>query len=300
MLINIFNGIMMALADSVPGVSGGTIAFILGFYDKFIDNLHEFFEGKMGKRWDSFKYLFNLGLGWIFGLLLSIFFLSELFQREIYFMSSVFLGLTLMSLPFLIQSEKKILRENKKDFYFIFIGIILVVFLVYFRGKSRLIGDFDLINPNIFDYIYLFLAGAFAISAMVLPGISGSSILLIAGVYIPVVEALGEIMRFNFNFEKIFPIIVMSLGIIFGIFMSIRIIRKKMRKNREKMIYLILGMIVGSLFAIIMGPTTVGKNLPLNLDNFSLSGFIIGIFILFVLEVIRIIRIKKEKKTWES
>ncbi|WP_062551807.1 DUF368 domain-containing protein [Peptoniphilus phoceensis] len=298
MLINIFNGMVMALADSVPGVSGGTIAFILGFYDKFIDNLHEFFEGKMGKRWDSFKYLFNLGLGWIFGLLLSIFFLSELFQREIYFMSSVFLGLTLMSLPFLIQSEKKILRENKKDFYFIFIGIIIVVFLVYFKEKSRLIGDFDLINPNMFDYIYLFFAGAFAISAMVLPGISGSSILLIAGVYIPIVEAFGEVMRFNF--EKILPIIVMSLGIIFGIFMSIRIIREKMRKNRDKMIYLILGMIVGSLFAIIMGPTTVGKNLPLNFDNFSLSGFIIGIFILFVLEVIRIIRIKKEKKTWEN
>lgn len=212
-------------------------------------------------------------------------------------MSSVFLGLTLMSLPFLIQSEKKILRENKEDFYFIFIGIILVVFLVYFRGKSRLIGDFDLINPNIFDYIYLFVAGAFAISAMVLPGISGSSILLIAGVYIPIVEALGELMRFNF--EKIFPIIVMSFGIIFGIFMSIRIIREKMRKNRDKMIYLILGMIVGSLFAIIMGPTTVGKNLSLNLDNFSLSGFIIGIFILFVLELIRILRIKKEKKTLE-
>lgn len=298
MLINIFNGMVMALADSVPGVSGGTIAFILGFYDKFIDNLHEFFEGKMGKRWDSFKYLFNLGLGWVFGLLLSIFFLSELFQKEIYFMSSVFLGLTLMSLPFLIQSEKKILRENKEDFYFIFIGIILVVFLVYFRGKSRLIGDFDLINPNIFDYIYLFVAGAFAISAMVLPGISGSSILLIAGVYIPIVEALGEVMRFNF--EKILPILVMSLGIIFGIFMSIRIIREKMRKNRDKMIYLILGMIVGSLFAIIMGPTTVGKNLPLNLDNFSLSGFIIGIFILFVLELIRILRIKKEKKTLEN
>lgn len=297
MLINIFHGMMMAIADSVPGVSGGTIAFILGFYDKFIDSLHEFFEGEMGKRWDSFKYLFNLGLGWVFGLLLSIFFLSELFQKEIYFMSSVFLGLTLMSLPFLIQSEKKILRENKEDFYFIFIGIILVVFLVYFRGKSRLIGDFDLINPNIFDYIYLFVAGAFAISAMVLPGISGSSILLIAGVYIPIVEALGEVMRFNF--EKILPIFVMSLGIIFGIFMSIRIIREKMRKNRDKMIYLILGMIAGSLFAIIMGPRTVGKNLPLNLDNFSLSGFIIGIFILFVLELIRILRLKKEKKTLE-
>ena len=78
---------------------------------------------------------------------------------------------------------------------------------------------------------------------MVLPGISGSSILLIAGVYIPVVEALGEVMRFNF--DKLMPLIVMTLGVLFGIFMSIRIIRQRMRNNRGKMMYLILGMIIG-------------------------------------------------------
>ena len=82
MLLNIFNGIMMALADSVPGVSGGTIAFILGFYDKFIDNLHEFFGGQGEKRKEAFKYLLNLGLGWLFGLLLSIFSCQNFFKRK--------------------------------------------------------------------------------------------------------------------------------------------------------------------------------------------------------------------------
>ena len=57
MLVNIFHGMIMALADSVPGVSGGTIAFILGFYDKFIEVLHEFFEGKKGERmWWPHKF----------------------------------------------------------------------------------------------------------------------------------------------------------------------------------------------------------------------------------------------------
>lgn len=295
MLINFFHGMVMAIADSVPGVSGGTLAFILGFYDKFIDRLHEFFGGQGENRKEAFKYLFNLGLGWLFGLLLSIFFLSELFQREIYFMTSVFLGLTLMSLPFLIASEINILRDNKEDFYFIFLGLIIVVLLVTFRGNSKFIGDFDLVNPNVFDYIYLFLAGGIAISAMVLPGISGSSILLIAGVYIPVVEALGEVMRFNF--DKLMPLVVMALGVFFGIFMSIRIIRERLRKNRDKMMYLILGMIIGSLYAIVMGPTTLGGNPPLNLYNFSIPGFFLGILILFILEIIRILRLKEEKKT---
>ena len=298
MLVNIFHGMTMALADSVPGVSGGTIAFILGFYDKFIEALHEFFEGEKKERNSAFFYLLKLGRGWVFGLFLSIFFLSELFQSEIYFMSSVFLGLTIMSLPFLIKDEKKILRENKNNFYFIFIGVIIVVLLVYFKGKSKFIGNFDLINPNIFEYFYLFLSGAVAISAMVLPGISGSSILLIAGVYIPVVEAVGEVLRFNF--EKILPLIVMSLGILFGIFMSIRIIRDKMRKSRDKMLYLILGMIVGSLYAIVMGPTTVGGNLPLSRDTFSLLGFVVGIGILFILEIIKMMTDVKKNKTVEN
>ena len=292
MLIDIFHGMIMALADSVPGVSGGTIAFILGFYDKFIEALHLFFEVEKNKRKPAFFYLLKLGLGWVFGLLLSIFFLSELFQSEIYFMSSVFLGLTTMSLPFVINSEREILRDHKEDFYFIFIGILVVALLVYFRGKSRLIGNFDLIEPNIFEYFYLFLAGALAISVMVLPGISGSSILLIAGVYIPVVEAVGEVLRFNF--EKTLPLFVMSLGILFGIFMSIRVIRNRMRRTRDKMIYLIIGMMVGSLYAIVMGPTTIGGNLPLSLETFSPLGFFIGIIILFILEIIKI-RTEKNK-----
>lgn len=296
MLVNIFQGMIMALADSVPGVSGGTIAFILGFYDKFIEALHEFFEGEKGERKPAFFYLSKLGLGWVFGLLLSIFFLSELFQSEIYFMSSVFLGLTTMSLPFVINNEREILKKHKNNFYFIFIGIIIVALLVYFRGKSKLIGNFDLINPNIFEYFYLFIAGAVAISVMVLPGISGSSILLIAGVYIPVVEAVGEVLRFNF--EKILPLFVMSLGILFGIFMSIRIIRDRMRKSRDKMLYLIIGMIVGSLYAIIMGPTTIGGNLPLSLETFSPLGFFIGIVILFILEIIKIMT--EKNKTVEN
>ena len=296
MLVNIFHGMIMALADSVPGVSGGTIAFILGFYDKFIEALHEFFEGEKGERKPAFFYLLKLGLGWVFGLLLSIFFLSELFQSEIYFMSSVFLGLTTMSLPFVINNDREILKKHKNNFYFIFIGIIIVALLVYFRGKSKLIGNFDLINPNIFEYFYLFIAGAVAISVMVLPGISGSSILLIAGVYIPVVEAVGEVLRFNF--EKILPLFVMSLGILFGFFMSIRIIRDRMRKSRDKMLYLIIGMIIGSLYAIVMGPTTIGGNLPLSLETFSPLGFFIGIVILFILEIIKIMT--EKNKTVEN
>lgn len=293
MILNIFNGLCMAIADSVPGVSGGTIAFILGFYDKFIDALHYFFEKRGTKRRIAFKYLFNLGIGWVIGLLLSIFFLSNLFQQKIYLMSSIFLGLTISSLPFVLKDERETLRENKNDAYLIIIGVVAVIGLVLFR-ENELIRAFDLNNPSVWELIYLFISGAVAISAMVLPGISGSSILLIAGVYIPVVEALGEIMRFNF--DKILSVFVLGIGVIFGVFVSINLIRDKMRNHRSKMLYLIIGMIIGSLFAIIMGPTTLSPYIePLNINNFRIDGFIGGIFILFVLEMIKNLAISRKR-----
>ena len=63
MIINFFNGFLMALADSVPGVSGGTVAFILGFYDKFIESLDDLFRGNIEKKKKALVYLIKIGIG---------------------------------------------------------------------------------------------------------------------------------------------------------------------------------------------------------------------------------------------
>ncbi|MFQ6841399.1 MAG: undecaprenyl phosphate translocase family protein, partial [Agathobaculum sp.] len=68
MLVNLFHGFCMALADSVPGVSGGTIAFILGFYDRFLNALHDLFSSTAAERKAALCYLVKLGLGWVVGM----------------------------------------------------------------------------------------------------------------------------------------------------------------------------------------------------------------------------------------
>ena len=68
LLINAFNGFCMSLADSVPGVSGGTVAFILGFYDKFVTSLDNLITGKKEEKIKAIKYLVKLGIGWIIGM----------------------------------------------------------------------------------------------------------------------------------------------------------------------------------------------------------------------------------------
>ena len=100
MIWQIFHGFCMALADSVPGVSGGTVAYILGFYERFISALDDLFSGSMRERRDALLYLIKLGLGWVIGMVASMLVLSKLFESNIYFLTSVFLGLTCAALPF--------------------------------------------------------------------------------------------------------------------------------------------------------------------------------------------------------
>ena len=75
-------GFCMALADSVPGVSGGTVAFIMGFYDQFIGSIHDLVFGKMKEKKLAFGYLAKLGVGWVLGMVLAILALSVLFENH--------------------------------------------------------------------------------------------------------------------------------------------------------------------------------------------------------------------------
>ena len=83
LLINFIRGFCMALADSVPGVSGGTIAFLLGFYDRFIGSLDDLFHGKGPARVAALSFLVKLAFGWIVGFGLSAAALTSFFDSHI-------------------------------------------------------------------------------------------------------------------------------------------------------------------------------------------------------------------------
>ena len=103
----------MALADSIPGVSGGTIAFILGFYDEFVNSLHNFISGNKSQRINALRFLSKIGVGWITGFILSVIFITSIFEKNIYEISSLFLGFIIASIPLIIKSERRTLSERK-------------------------------------------------------------------------------------------------------------------------------------------------------------------------------------------
>ena len=231
MLVKMFHGFCMALADSVPGVSGGTVAFILGFYEKFIDALHGLFGKDNGARKAAVLYLAKLGVGWCLGLCLSVVALNDLFQTKTYFLSSLFLGLTAAAFPFILRTEWWALK-----------------------GKGRYL-------PYTAPTLYA-LRRLLALDLAVLPGL-----------------------------------FALALGVLVGVGVSIRWIRAALRRNRAKMLYFILGLMAGSLYAIVMGPTTLSPpQQALHLETFHLGGFVLGVGILIGLERLKLLIARREAR----
>ena len=276
----------MALADSVPGVSGGTVAYVLGFYEKFINSIRTLLSADgLGIKKESFLYLCNLGVGWVIGMGLSVIALSALFEKNIYMMSSVFIGLTAAAIPFIIRSEKEWLRGRYVNLFWTVLGAVVVIALTLFRGQNLHAGQVDLMETTPSLMIYLVISGAVAITAMVLPGISGSTILLIMGAYLPVITGLRELSRGNL---AVLPgIACVACGIVTGMAGAVRIIRAAFRHVRTQVVYLIIGLLIGSFVAIAYGPTTLGTGKDaLSFDTLNISGVVIGVLILCVLEAL--------------
>lgn len=285
MVLTAFHGFCMALADSVPGVSGGTIAFILGFYDRFLDALHQLFGTDKDARRAAVRYLLQLGLGWGVGMVASVAALAELFASQVYFMSSLFLGLTLASFPFVIRAERRVLQGQARSCPFALFGLLLVVLLTLLRTNAAGVA-IRFADAPVWMLGYIFVSGAVAITAMVLPGISGSTLLLIAGVYLPAIGAIKAFLGLDLS---VMPgLIALGLGVIAGIGLSIHAIRAALRKYRSQMDWLILGLMAGSLYAIVMGPAGLdAPQPPVSLQSFDWLGFILGICLLLGLEALR-------------
>lgn len=282
----------MSLADSVPGVSGGTIAFIMGFYDKFINSLEGIIYGDKNTKKESLKFLIKIGIGWAFGMVLAALVLANLFEDKIYIISSLFLGFIIFAIPLIIKQEKDALKGKYLNLIFTIIGIIVVVLISYFN-PSTTDSSVDITNINLGLIIYIMISGMVAISAMVLPGISGSTLLLIFGLYIPIMTGIKETLHFNFAYLP--ALFFFGLGVIFGILLIIKLIKNALAKYRSQTIYLIIGLMLGSIYAIIMGPTTldIPKD-PMSLKTFNILFFIIGGLVILGLEKLKDI-IEKNK-----
>ncbi len=294
-IINFIRGFLMAVADSVPGVSGGTIAFILGFYDKFINSINNLISGTKEERIEAIKFLFKIGIGWVVGIVLSILFIASVFEENIYFISSLFIGLIIVAIPLIIKEEKSTLKGKYYNLIYSLLGIIIVFSITYFNpltsGGAGVSVSVD--NLEFLTIVLVFVAGMIAISAMVLPGISGSTILLILGLYAAIINSVKEVITFNFEYLPV--VIIFGLGILTGALLIIKVIKHVLDKYRSQTIYTIIGLMLGSLYAVVMGPQSL--EIPkdsLSLSSFSIIGFLIGGLLIVGLEQLKLYMLKQK------
>lgn len=290
-MFTVLGGFLMALADSVPGVSGGTIAFIMGFYDEFVGAVSNILKGTKEEKKKALLFLIKMGLGWGVGMISAVLVLSSLFEKNIYPISSMFLGFVLAAIPLVIIEEKKVLKEKIWALLFIPIGAAIVVGITLLNsGASAEGGAFTL---GIGSGIYLFICGAVAICAMVLPGISGSTLLLIFGLYMTVISSVKDVL--HLDLMPALPIcIIFGLGVIFGLVCFIGVLKKCLSRFRAQTIFLVIGLMLGSLYAIVRGPESLDNPMPaMTFGTFNIWFFLIGIAIIIGLELLKSVIAKK-------
>ena len=296
--MRMIQGFLMALADSVPGVSGGTVAFILGFYDKFIGSLNDLLGTSKEKRKEAIIFLIQLGIGWVVGMILAMLFITSVFERNIYEISSLFIGFIIFAIPVIIKQEKDCMKKRYVNLIFTLLGGIVVVLITYFSGSSLFPNGVDLSFGKFSPLTgaLIFVAGLIAISAMVLPGISGSTMLMIFGLYVPITMAIKDVL--HFKFEYVPALILFGFGIICGALSIVKLVKKVMERFRSQTVYCVLGLMIGSIYSICMGPTTLDVPEPaLGMKEFKVLFFFLGGVVIFALEAMKNQTEKKAAKS---
>ncbi|EOB8311003.1 DUF368 domain-containing protein [Staphylococcus aureus] len=265
--INILKGFAMGTSDLVPGVSGGTIALLLGIYNQFIASISGIFSRRF---WPSFTFLIPI----IIGMLLAMGSLSNLFN---YLLSQhhiptmfFFGGLIIGIVPYLLKISNYKTSFTTKHYMMVIAGIAILIVITLMNNSDKHTGETLTLSTGLI--IKYFIAGMCASSAMLLPGISGSFMLLVFGVYGTVMLAISEVVKLNFAGLPI--LLAVGFGVLAGFIISSKIIQYFLTHHKLMTFALIIGFVVGSLFAVFPG-------LPTNIVMWfvSLVVFIIGFIV---------------------
>lgn len=266
---NIISGALIGIANIIPGVSGGTVALLLGIYEKLTEAVGEFFTAPKEKKIEFVKFLSQIFIGVLIGLLVFAKVIGFFYTNYRETTSFFFLGLIVASLPLVLthRDNKQITTHSKLWFLF---GLLL---MIGFTILQSLYGHSET-SSNLYKLtggytIKLILAGTLAGGAMVIPGISGSLLLVMIGEYYNI---LGFV-----NNRMILPIALVGIGAIIGIVGFARIIDKLLKSHRDNTLYFIIGLITASLLEIWPGFTLTLYNTLTNFIFFSLGIYMVKI-----------------------
>ncbi|BAK80847.1 integral membrane protein [Candidatus Arthromitus sp. SFB-rat-Yit] len=211
---------------------------ILGIYDKLIKSISGIF--KNFKK--NFRFLFFIGLGMLLGVLLFSNIISYLLSRYPWQMNYLFIGLILGTFGILFKAVKQF-NPNKSTYIFFIITFLILVSIRFVKVPEY--SQNIITNLSFENIIIIFISGFMASSAMIIPGLSGSFILIVFGMYNSVIKAVSDL--------NILILIPFGIGVVLGFLFMIRVVEYLLRVFEVQTYMAILGFVVGSLILIFPG-----------------------------------------------
>ncbi|OUP77128.1 DUF368 domain-containing protein [Erysipelatoclostridium sp. An173] len=279
MIKNIIGGIAIGIANVIPGVSGGTMMVILGIFNRMMEAISGIFKRVNPNRKDDIIFIFQVLVGAAIGIVGFAKILEILFEyyptQTIYW----FIGLIAFSIPLFVKGEMK----GEKLAIVPFVCGLAIIFGLEFlnpgEGNTVVNPDFPPLSSGLF--IKMVIIGAISGVTMIMPGVSGSMVLLILGEYYLFKSYLAHVT--SFSLDVIMPLGFMAIGIAFGIVVSAKLCQYFTRTHKAGFLSLILGLIIASSLVLIPFDVSYDFNLILT----SLLAALFGGIIVFGLSKIQ-------------
>ncbi len=236
------SGALIGIAMIIPGVSGGTLAVLLNIYDKLIESISNLFKDFK----NSLSFLFPLLLGAAVALIAAYFPIKYALEYAPLPTVLLFVGLMIGSLPQLLK-QARVHGFNKLNIISFIIPLAVVIGICFIPSM----GEVDLsASMTAGEYILLFIMGLFASCALVVPGISGSMLLMIFGYYYPVLATFSNLTS-AFG-HSLLVIAVFAIGIVLGFFTIAKLMKLLLSRFPRGTFWAIVGFVVGSIPAVMI------------------------------------------------
>lgn len=238
-------GAVMGIANIIPGVSGGTLAVIMGIYDKFISAISNILKDFI----KNLLFLLPIVLGMGAAIIISSKVIGNALEAIPLATALFFEGLIIGGMPILY---KKIKGHEKKPLNIVVLVIVFALLLVYTFAFGGINNEVVIVEFNFVEYLKLFLVGVVGAATMIIPGISGSMTLMVLGYYnLVITDAVGNITNFDLLSRNLNILIPFGLGCVIGIVVIAKIIEYLLKKFEIKTYFAIFGFVFASMIIII-------------------------------------------------
>lgn len=264
-LILIIKGMIIGIGQIIPGVSGGMLAITLGLYEKGINAISNLFSDLKG----NIKFLIFVGIG----ILISVITFSKIIKYSLinFYLPTMllFIGLIIGGVPSLFKKIKKFGDTSKNNFTLTTIVFILIFLLSFLNFNNNI----NFININILTCISFFFVGIIYAATMVIPGISGTAIMMLIGYYGIVIDIISNLSNFHKTLSNIGIVLPFALGLLFGIIFVSKLMNYLLKKHEVKTYYSILGLVLSSIVVMFL---QTFRNI------YSIPNIIFGIILFFI------------------